>query len=49
MTTMRKTPPRGENTRAPPDGWGDNSDGIMIAENNAHQRPRDQEDDRIGL
>ncbi len=49
MTTTKKTPPSKENMRAPPDGWGDNLDGIAIAENNAHQRRGHQEDDRIGL
>jgi hypothetical protein len=34
--------------RAPPHGRGDDSDGIAIAENNAHRRRRDREDDRIG-
>ncbi len=34
--------------QALPDGRGDDSDGIDIAENNAHRRRGDREDDRIG-
>ncbi len=33
----------------PPDRWGDDSDGIAIAKNNAHWRQGNREDDRIGL
>jgi hypothetical protein len=45
---MGKTPPRGENTRALPDGRGDDSDSIVITENNAHWRQGDREDNQIG-
>jgi hypothetical protein len=48
-TMMRKTPLRGENRWVPPDGRGDNSDSIAIAENNAHWKQGDRVDDQIGL
>jgi hypothetical protein len=35
--------------RAPPDGQGDDLDGIAIAENNAPWRQGDRVDDQIGL
>ncbi len=34
---------------APPDGRGDDSDGIAIAENNVDQRLGDREDNQVGL
>ncbi len=33
----------------PPDGRGDDSDGVTITGNNAHWRRRDRDNDQIGL
>ncbi len=44
----KEDPSKGGNMQVLPDGRGDDSDGLAIAENNAHRRWGDQEDDRIG-
>jgi hypothetical protein len=48
MATTRKTPPRGENMRAPLDGQRGDSNGVTITENVAHQWRGDQENNQIG-